>query len=60
MAKEKRIYSAETHFVKSMKLQPGKNLESHVDYQAVDRPAKVDNQFSREMIQRLIEWFKQD
>ena len=60
MAKEKRTYAAESGTVKSMRLQSRPSLDKRTGLQTFNRRAKVDNQFSREMIQRLIDWFKQD
>jgi len=60
MAKEKRTYAAESGTAKSMKLRSRPSLDKRTGLQTIDRHAKVDNQFSREMIQRLIDWFKQD
>ena len=60
MAKEKRTYKAESRTVKTLKLQPRLSRNERSDLQSLYRDAKGDNQFSREMIQRLIDWFKQD
>ncbi|MGD9091579.1 MAG: hypothetical protein PVF74_01945 [Anaerolineales bacterium] len=60
MPKEKKTFNAESGTAKTLKLQPRQSRDEGTGMQSVYRDAKGDNQFSREMILRLIDWFKQE
>jgi hypothetical protein len=60
MAKEKRTYSAESRTAKSLKLRPRPSRDERTGQPSIYRDAEGDYPFSREVIQRLIDWFKQD
>ena len=60
MTKEKRTYTAESRTAKSLKLHPRPNWEKRASSPPNIRDANEDSPFSREVIQRLIDWFKQD
>ena len=60
MAKEKRTYSASVRTAKSLELKHRPGREERHNYSADYMDAREDFPFSREMIQRLIDWFKED